>query len=182
MENSADKLGLVTGIGPIMQLAFVPDDFDAALKHWTKTMGVGPFFMIEHAGLENCLFDGQPSKADFGLAIGYWGDMQIELIKQHNDAPSIYNTQPWKGAGGMHHVCLLTDDIEDARRRTLAGGGKMVVTADVTGGGKVFYASTGGAEGLVEVLQPGPGSREFFAMMRDAAKGWDGSDPLRRLG
>ena len=35
---------------------------------------------------------------------------------------------------------------------------------------------------MVEILKPGPGSREFFAMMRDAARDWDGTDPVRRLG
>lgn len=165
-----------------MQLAFVPEDFDAAVRHWTETMGVGPFFWIEHAGLENATFKGAPSDADFGLALAYWGDIQIELIKQHNDAPSIYNTQPYAGRGGMHHVCLLTDDIDVAKSTATNAGAELVVTADVPGGGAVFYADTGGAEGLVEVLQPAPGGIGFFDMMREAAANWDGSDPFRPLG
>jgi len=35
---------------------------------------------------------------------------------------------------------------------------------------------------MLEVLQPAPGGREFFAMMRDAHRNWDGADPVRRLG
>ncbi|MEO0981285.1 MAG: VOC family protein [Pseudomonadota bacterium] len=173
---------LIASIGPVMQLAFVPRDFDAAVTHWTEMMGVGPFFWIENAGLQNATFNGAPSEAEFGLALAYWGDVQIELIKQHNDAPSIYNTQPWAGAGGMHHVCLLTDDIEDARAKALASGAELVTTADLPGGGAVFYAATGGAEGLVEVLQPAPGGLEFFAMMKQAAADWDGADRLRPVG
>jgi methylmalonyl-CoA/ethylmalonyl-CoA epimerase len=169
---------LISSIGPIMQLAFVPDDFDAALAHWTKTMGAGPFFWVEHAILENKKFEGQPSDVDFGLALGYWGDMQIELIKQHNDAPSIYHTQPYCGHGGIHHVCLLTDNIETARAKTEAAGGKIAFTADA-GDGAVFYAHTGGAEGMVEVLQMGAGMQDFFDMIKAASIGWDGSDPLR---
>lgn len=174
--------GLVSSIGQVMQLAFVPEDFDAAIKHWTEVMGVGPFFWIEKAGLENAVFDGAPSKAAFGLALAYWGDLQIELIKQHNSAPSIYNTQPWAGTGGVHHVCLLTDDIIDAKAKAVGSGARLVVTADVPGGGAVFYADTGGTGGLVEVLQPSPGGHDFFDMMREAAAEWDGSDPLRVIG
>jgi methylmalonyl-CoA/ethylmalonyl-CoA epimerase len=53
----------------------------------------------------------------------------------------------------------------------------------VANGGEVIYVDPGGGPGtMVEILKPGPGSREFFAMIRDAARGWDGSDPFRRLG
>jgi methylmalonyl-CoA/ethylmalonyl-CoA epimerase len=169
---------LISSIGPIMQLAFVPDDFDAALAHWTKTMGAGPFFWVEHAVLENKKFEGQPSEVDFGLALGYWGDMQIELIKQHNEVPSIYRSQPYRGSGGIHHVCLLTDNIATAQAKTEAAGGKIAFTADA-GDGAVFYAHTGGAEGLVEVLQMGAGMQDFFDMIKAASIDWDGSDPLR---
>lgn len=175
------KNGLAA-IGPVMQLGFVPKDFDAAITHWTRTMGVGPFFWIEHAGLLNANFNGAPSEADFGVAISYWGDTQIELIKQHNTAPSIYNTSPWAGTGGLHHVCLLTDDIEAARNTAKAAGARMVLTADVPGGGAVFYASCGGAEGLVEVLQPSETGEAFFKMMRDTAATWDGTEPVRKVG
>ena len=172
------KSTLISAIGPVMQLAFVPDDFDAAIDHWTQTMGVGPFFWIEHAGLENARFEGAPSDVDFGLAIAYWGDIQIELIKQHNDAPSIYRSDPY-ARRGLHHVCLLTDDIAKARTVAATSGANIVVEADVPGGGRVFYADCGGEHGLVEVLQTSPGGLEFFAMMKAAAAGWDGTDPVR---
>ena len=57
------------------------------------------------------------------------------------------------------------------------------VSFSAAGGGAVFYADTGGGPGsMLEVLQPAPGGREFFAMMRDAHRDWDGADPVRRLG
>ena len=37
----------IARLGPIMQLAFVPADFGAALDYWTKVMGVGPFFHMQ---------------------------------------------------------------------------------------------------------------------------------------
>lgn len=174
--------GKVAGIGEIMQLAFVPADFDAALQHWIA-MGAGPFFALDHVTLEDVTYLGQPASIDFSMVLGYWGDLQIELIRQHNDAPSIYST--WRAAGreGLHHTCVLTDDIEAARDAVVAAGGKVVQAARVPGGGAVFYADTGGGAGtMLEVLQPAPGGREFFAMMRKAHRTWDGSDPVRRLG
>jgi hypothetical protein len=50
----------------------------------------------------------------------------------------------------------------------------------VPGGGAVSYVQpvTGP---MVELLQPAPGTRELFAMMREAHRGWDGRDPVRAL-
>jgi hypothetical protein len=35
---------------------------------------------------------------------------------------------------------------------------------------------------MVEILEPMPGFMDLCGMMRDAAKGWDGTDPVRSLG
>lgn len=165
-------------IGPIMQIAFVPEDFDAALRHWTTVMGVGPFFLIENLALEDMRYLGQPSDCVFTMALANWGDMQIELVRPENDAPSIYRDMPNHGA--LHHVCILTHDIAAATKTALAAGAKLLVEAKVGADGGVIYVDTGG--GIVEVLQPASGSDALFTMMREAARDWDGSDPVRRLG
>ena len=171
----------IASIGPVMQIAFVPDDFDAALRHWTQVMGVGPFFLLENITLEGMRYLGAPSDCRFTLALAYWGDVQVELIRQENDSPSIYRDHG--NGGSMHHVCILTDDIDAARATALASGAKLLVEAKVGEDGGVFYVDSGGYPGgIVEVLQPATGSGAFFDMMRAAARDWDGSDPVRKLG
>lgn len=173
----------ITALGEIMQLAYVPGDFDAALQYWTGTMGVGPFFMLEHVGLENTKYRGVPTQIDFSIAIGYWNDLQIELIRQHNLAPSIYTTWRDEGHEGLHHVCILVEDMVEARAAVAQADGRVVQEATLPGGGEVIYVDTGGGPGtMVEILKPAPGGREAFAMMRAAARNWDGGDPVRRLG
>jgi hypothetical protein len=62
-------------------------------------------------------------------------------------------------------------------------GGEILVEAKVAGGGHVFYVDTGGGPGtILEILQPSPGSGGLFQMIKDASVGWDGSNPLRKLG
>lgn len=171
----------IAHIGPIMQIAFVPQDFDAALKHWVEVMGVGPFFLIENVALEDMRYRGAPSDCVFTMALAYWGDVQIELIRQENDAPSIYRDFPNHGA--MHHVCIMTDDIAAAKATALAAGAELLVEAKVGADGGVIYVDAGGYPGgIVEVLQPASGSGALFDMMRAAAVGWDGSDPIRKIG
>ena len=173
----------VADLGAVMQLAYVPADFDATLNYWIEVMGAGPFFALDHVKLEGVMYRGQPSDIDFSMVLGHWGDLQIELIRQHNDAPSIYKTWRDEGREGLQHVCILVDDMALARGVCAKAGAKVAQEALVPGGGEVVYVETGGGPGsMVEILKPAPGGREFFAMMREAARDWDGSDPMRRLG
>jgi methylmalonyl-CoA/ethylmalonyl-CoA epimerase len=169
----------ISAIGPVMQIAFVPTDFDAAIAHWTEAMGVGPFFLIENIQLEEMRYLGEPSDYIFTIALAYWGDMQVELIRQKNDAPSIYRGCE---GGGLHHTCVLTDDIAKAHDTALAAGATILVEAKVGDDGAVLYVETGGGPGsIVEILQPASGSDGLFAMIKAASVGWDGSDPVRKL-
>ncbi|GGB53411.1 VOC family protein [Blastomonas aquatica] len=178
----------ISAIGKPMQIAFVPDDFDAALIHWTQAMGVGPFFVMQNIVLEDGRFMGAPSDCKFTIALAQWGDVQIELIRQENDVPSIYRGDYRPPSGAMHHVCVLTDDIAGARDAIEAGGGQVLVEGKVGANGAVIYADCGpagtrpNAGAIIEVLQPASGSEGFFAMVAEAAKGWDGSDPVRLVG
>ena len=170
----------ISAIGPVMQIAFVPKDFDAAVRYWTETMGIGPFFLMENIQLENMRYLGEPSECVFSIAIAYWGDMQIEIIRQEDDAPSIYRGQE---GGALHHTCVLTGNIEDARQIAEASGAKILVEGKVAPDGAVLYVDTGGGSGsIVEILQMSTGSEGLFAMIKSASIGWDGSEPLRKLG
>lgn len=163
-----------------MQLAFVPADIDRALDWWTGHMRAGPFFHLPHVALEDVRFRGAPTAPDFSLWLGYWGDMQVELIVQHDDARSIY-APGFPGVGDatrLHHVCLLVDDV--AAALAAVGPAEMLQEGIVPGGGAVAYVQP--PEGpILELLQPAPGTRELFAMMREAHRNWDGRDPVRSL-
>lgn len=172
----------IAKLGSIMQMAYVPADFEGALKYWTETIGAGPFFSIEHVKLKEVKYRGQPSDIDFSMMLGYWGDTQIELIRQHNDAPSIFKSWRDQGREGLHHVCMLVDDLANARVACKQAPLAIAQEAIVPGGGEVIYVDTGDAGSIVEILKPAPGTREFFAMMREAHRTWDGSQPVRRLG
>ena len=145
-------------------------------------MGVGPFFMMENIKLDDMRYLGEPTKAVFSLALAYWGDVQIELIRPENDAPSIYNGE-YAVRDRLHHVCLLVDDIADAYAACADHAAKILVEGKVGESGRVIYADPGGGPGsVVEILQTQPGTAELFGMIKAAGIGWDGSEPLRKLG
>ena len=172
----------IAGLGPVMQLAFVPRDVEQARRFWTETMGVGPFFRLPHIAYKSARYRGEPSHVDFSVLIGYWGGLQIELIEQHCDSPSIYKSWLDEGREGLHHVCLLVDSIAHARA-VCAKAGAAIEQEVFLDNAEAFYVDTGGGAGtMVEVLQPSPAFEALFTMMRDAARDWDGTDPVRLLG
>jgi methylmalonyl-CoA/ethylmalonyl-CoA epimerase len=173
----------IKDIGPVMQMAFVPTDFDAALTYWTEVMGVGPFYLIQNIELGEMRYLGEPTACKFSLALAYWGDMQIELIRPENDAPGIYRGKYGVSGDVLHHTCILTDDLVQARKIAEASGAKVLVEGTTGSDGAVIYVDTGGGAGsIVEILQMASGSEGLFAMIKAASVDWDGSDPVRKLG
>ena len=174
----------LSSLGEIFQIAFVPADFDAALRFWTETMGAGPFFLLEHIQAENSKYQGEPASFDFSAAVGYWGDLQIELIQQHDDKPSIYSSWLQQGMQGVHHVCVAVQDMAQTRRVCAELGATVLQEAQFRGGSaEVIYVDTHGGPGtMVEFWKGDDAGRKFFASVREAARNWDGSKPLRRRG
>ncbi len=170
----------IASLGPITQLAYVPEDIDAAIAQWLA-LGAGPFFRLRHVGYRSCLYRGQETPIDFSMALGHWGDIQIELIEQHNDAPSIYTAWRQAGRDGLHHVCIQVDDIAEARRACEAAGATLLQEIFLDGV-EAIYVDPGKDAPMIELIQPSADLLGLFAMLRDAARDWDGSDPIRTLG
>ncbi len=176
------KPNAITALGPVGQLAYLPADFDAAIRYWTETMGVGPFYVLENVALGGMKYKGQPSGAVFSIAIAYWGDVQIELIRAENAEPSIY-TGEYAVNDRLHHICIFVDSIEEARRAAAEAGAEILVEGTVGEDGAVIYVDPGNGPGhVIELLQNMTGADGIFQMIKDAGKDWDGSDPLRILG
>lgn len=172
----------IAALGPVGQLAYLPSDFDAAVRYWTETMGVGPFFLLPNVRLGQMRYKGQPTEAVFSIAIAYWGDMQIELVRAENAEPGIY-TGEYAVTDRLHHVCIFVDSIAQARAAVEAAGGEILVEGTVGDDGAVIYVDAGGGPGhVIEILQSMSSGAGLFAMIKDASRDWDGRDPLRVLG
>jgi catechol 2,3-dioxygenase-like lactoylglutathione lyase family enzyme len=172
----------ITALGPVGQLAFLPTDFDAAVRYWTETMGVGPFYLLQNVALGDCKYRGEPTGTVFSIAIAYWGDVQIELIRAENDEPGLY-TGEYAVTDSLHHICIFVESITEARAAAAAAGAEILVEGKVGADGEVIYVDAGGGPGhVIELLQNMTGADAIFQMIKDAGKDWDGSEPLRVLG
>ena len=169
----------LAALGPIVQLAYVPNDLDAALRHWTRNVGAGPFFTLNHVAYREARYRGQRVDIDFSMAVGYWGDMQIELVQQHNDAPSIYREFLERTGEGLQHVGALVPDLDAALD---ANGWRSRIVQDGTTaiGQRFAYVDTVRHDGtMLELIETTPKILAAFEHMKRAAREWDGTDPIR---
>ncbi|MFT4580830.1 MAG: hypothetical protein ACI915_004109 [Gammaproteobacteria bacterium] len=163
----------------VRQLAYVVRDMDAALKYWTEVMKVGPFFMFEHCPLDNQRYRGQPANADVNLALGNSGALQIELIYQNNDAPSVYKEFLDAGREGVHHFGMMPVDYAATCAQYEALGHEAAFQCDIGGAELTYYDTVDKVGHFIELWDNNNIYKDLFALVEDAALGWDGKDPVR---
>ena len=165
-----------------MQLCWVVHDLDAAIDHWVRTAGAGPFFTFADVHFENSYYRGQPMDiAPHRAAIGYFGDMQIELIAPIGDAPGIWREIVPAGQSGFHHTGLYCQDYDAQVAAYLDSGAEMAFEGLMLGA-KTCYVDTTPALGfMTEIITVNPVAEQVFGAMRQAADGWDGREPIRSL-
>jgi hypothetical protein len=162
----------------IVQMAWLVNNLDEAAARFSGTLGGGPFKAFRHIQIDNCLHRGRPANFDFSLAMMQAGDVQIELVEQHDDQPSVYRDIYPKGNEGFHHVAVIVPDVakEAARYQKL---GFEIGSAGCFGDVDFVYVDTSPATGfMVEVLPDTPGMRALFGSVRKAALNWDGTTAL----
>lgn len=167
-----------------MQLAWVVPDLDAAIDHWLKCTGAGPFFVFEDVHFEDSHYRGTPMDiAPHRAAIGQHGDMQIELVAPIGDHPGIWRDVVPPGTTGFHHVGLYcTGNYESERAAYLDSGAEMAFEGLMMGA-KTCYIDTVDALGfMTELITANPVAETVFGEIRKSAEGWDGREPIRRLG
>jgi len=171
--------------GPVRQMGYVVRDLEAAMAWWTRSMGVGPFFHLDRAEFIDFRHMGEPSDVWVSAALAQCGDVQIELIQQRNDAPSMYRDFLAAGREGLQHIAFwhAPGAYEEKLEQALAQGFTVAMSAatiDETGK-LVYFAEQDHPGTAIELSCLSPSKAKVFGMIADAARSWDGSDPVRRL-
>lgn len=169
--------------GSVVQLGYVVPDLEVALTHWTQVLGVGPFLVTPRIDYAELHYRGQPIQIENAVALSSWRGMQIEIIQQTAGDRSMFTDFIARRGGGLHHVCLLSDDLQadlDVWRARGVGVGMGGRTA--AGIPFAYLDSDPHDQGrVIEIVQPTPGLQKFFNRLDRLAADWDGSDAIRRL-
>jgi hypothetical protein len=169
--------------GAVAQNGYVVRDVEAAMRHWVDVMGVGPWFYFERVAIDWFRHRGHDSQPEVSIALANSGDLQIELIQQRNDAPSMYREFLASGREGLQHVAYWTIEYQALYDRATSLGYRIGHEGQIGGPqGRFAYFDTEMHPGTVIEISDVSGPKgAFFALVRQTAASWDGSDPIRRL-
>jgi hypothetical protein len=169
--------------GVVRQNGYVVSDIRAAMDYWINVVGVGPWFYIDRVKTDYFRHRGRDSNVEMSIALANSGDLQIELIQQRNDAPSMYKEFLDAGCEGLQHVAFWTNQYQAVYDRALSRGYTVGHEGQIGGAqGRFAYFDTGGHPGSVIELSDISGNKgRFFEHIRKAAVDWDGSEPIREI-
>ena len=128
----------------IIQMAYIVEDIQDAMRTWSADLRVGPWFLLDHFTGDVPIYRGAPSHADVSLAMGFAGHMQIELIQPNDDNPSVYRETREQRGWGFHHYGVASREFEADIAKYEAKGYELAFRAGVPTGGSVGYLDTHG--------------------------------------
>ena len=165
--------------GSIIQIAYVVRDIRTSVEGYARALGVKPFYLLEHVQQANPNFRGQAIAPDFSVALGFSGAVQIELIQQHCDTPSIYKEFLDHHGEGYHHVWRHVEDFDRALDEYRALGCEIPWQVESVGFGRCAYIDTLGKFGAyIELLEWSPRMQAIWEKLEVLGDRWDGREIL----
>jgi hypothetical protein len=163
----------------IMQIAYTVPDLKAAMADWTGRLKVGPWFVSEHFSGTEKVYRGAPTDVDMTIGMTYWNQMNIELIQQLNDVPSVYRDLVERRGHGFHHWGVATADFDGELERYRAQGYEVAFSTRVRVTRLAYLDTSAQLPGMVELIEATQANKDAFTAMYRATIGWDGRDPVR---
>lgn len=159
----------------IVQIAYFVQDLDEAIEHWHANFGLGPFIVNRHMKPNRSVYRGTPMSLDISAAFVQSGEVQIELLCQHNPEPSAFHDMFPDGEGGLHHVAVFPGDYTRLVSSFRARGFEVATEIELgTALGAAFIDTRALLGHMLEVYRDNGSIRSFYSLVEDAAKNWDG--------
>jgi hypothetical protein len=164
----------------LFQLGFVVDDLIAAAERWVRVFGVGPFHVLPRIEIAST-YRGADSMVDMQVAVAQAGPVQIELIQQYCDRPSIYRDLFAVGETGLHQLSTVTTGYDAKKAHYESLGYELASEIEARGQRVAFFDTVADFGFMVEVTEEVPGFLDQLAAISETCAHWDGTDPVRIL-
>lgn len=174
--NIKELAPLNSALGPVRQLGYVVDNLETTMEIY-RQLGAGAWSVMKNVSLEATYHD-QPTKPVIHVALGYIGDLQIELIQQVNQAASPYQRFIEQNRYGQHHTAYLVDDIDAVLPSLINADFNPIFDIQMPAGiGRYLYLThpTLGDDHYIELLTATKLMKQMFAAGSAAAKTWPSS-------
>ena len=165
--------------GPIRQMGYVVLDIEAAMHHWASALGIGPWFYKPHYEFDSFYYRGERfDTLDISVAMANSGPMQIELIQQRCQTPSMYLDFLHGGNEGLQHLAFWPDDYDSAYEEAVRTGYRIGQEGQLPRGKFVYFESSGHSGTVFEFNEITPLRQSIIDQIREAAENWDGAEPV----
>jgi catechol 2,3-dioxygenase-like lactoylglutathione lyase family enzyme len=165
-------------LGPVVQIAYAVPDAESAARRWAVRHRAGPFFLARRIPVDDVVVRGVPGVFAHTSAYGQWGGLMVELVQRDSDDPSPLTELPC----GLHHLAFFVDDLDAASSALGTAGVPLAMSARAGETRFLFHDARADLGHFLELYEPSSRLLGFYAMVRDAALGWDGRDPVRVMG
>lgn len=167
--------------GPPRQIAFLCRDIKASMTWYTTRFGVGPWFVMDRVTLSNTTYRGASCDILLSAALAAWGPVQIELLQQHDDKPSIYRDWYTRSFTHdvQHHVACWVEDYASAVARAERDDFVVEQQGWLPRGRFAYLTHADNPDQVLELTEITPARRAFNDAIANAAIGWAGEVPRR---
>ena len=163
--------------GTIKQVAYLVEDLDSSLAHWSKYAGIGPWTVYTNVALAGWC-RGHDTTVKINVGLSYQDDVQIEIIQVLSKSPSPYQDANGRTLVGMHHIAWMSGDLEADIEKAAGRGLKLAFRAE-NPASKVAYFEAPDEPGILfEFIQTTPMLLEGFNQGAAASRNWDGREHI----
>ncbi|GHJ38420.1 VOC family protein [Streptomyces sp. TS71-3] len=123
-----------------LQWCVVAPDLESRCAELERVYGPAGFWILENAPVFEATYGGEPIDLHVNIALGYIGDINIEVIQPRPEGdPDLY-TEFLDGhpEGGLHHLGFQVHDFEAAAADLAARFGPAVQAAKFSPGGSRY--------------------------------------------
>lgn len=140
----------------LVQWCVVVPDLDTACARLEATYGIPGFWILEPAPLRNVTLRGNPIDLRVDMALGYLGDMNVEVLAPRSDGDGDLYREflAERPEGGFHHLGFRVHDFDAAFAALEAEHGPVEQQGEFgTEGTRFAYFDTRSTTGLyTEIL------------------------------
>lgn len=138
--------GTASGMQSVDQIAVVVRDLDAAMRHYSDKLSIGPWDVYTYGPhrLHTMTFRGERRPYVMKLALAFVGPTMYELIESV-EGPNIYEEFLAESGEGLHHLGYYVSNIDDAIAEMAAKGYALLQSGrgfGVDGDGAYAYFDT----------------------------------------
>jgi len=164
------------------QFGFIVEDIQKAMGSFTRHVNAGPWFLMERIQIRDVNYRGRVTQINASLAYGNSGHVQVELIQQHDDAPSVFTEMISTRGYGLHHqgVAVKDFDVELGRFKEMGHEVAAYAVNDIPSRA-AFLDTKGEFPTMIEVMETNETVEAMFAAIYHASVGWNGRNPVRGI-